>query len=69
MRKAVLEILLDKYMNEGIYEMEKTEILKLEEFARFGKPAKIAKLFGGKSGYEAAINELEMEMYQEDEVS
>ena len=38
-------------------------------FARFGKPAKIAKLFGGKSGYEAAINELEMEMYQEDEVS
>lgn len=67
--KAVLEILLDKYMNEGIYEMEKTEILKLEEFARFGKPAKIAKLFGGKSGYEAAINELEMEMYQEDEVS
>ena len=24
--KAVLEILLDKYMNEGIYEMEKTEI-------------------------------------------
>ena len=67
--KAVLEILLDKYMNEGIYEMEKTEILKLEDFARFGKPAKIAKLFGGKSGYEAAINELEMEMYQEDEVS
>ena len=45
------------------------EILKLEDFARFGKPAKIAKLFGGKSGYEAAINELEMEMYQEDEVS
>lgn len=67
--KAVLEILLDKYMNEGIYEIEKTDILKLEDFAKFGKPARIAKLFGGKSGYEAAINELEMEMYQEDEVS
>jgi type I restriction enzyme R subunit len=67
--RAVLELLLEKYMNDGIYEIEKTEILKLEDFAQFGKPAKIAKLFGGKSGYEEAVSELEMEMYQEEEVS
>lgn len=65
--KAVLELLLEKYMNSGVYEIEKTEVLKLEDFAKFGKPAKIAKLFGGKTGYEEAVQELEKDLY-EDEV-
>ena len=49
--RQVLEAMLDKYMNTGIYEIEKTEILKLDPFVRFGKPTKIAQLFGGKDGY------------------
>lgn len=65
--KEVLELLLQKYMDAGVYEIEKSEILKLDDFARFGKPAKIAKLFGGKTGYEEAIRELEEDLY-EDEV-
>ena len=28
--REVLEALLDKYMNTGIYEIEKTEVLKLD---------------------------------------
>ena len=62
--RAVLETLLDKYMNEGIYEIEKKEVLKLAEFAKYGKPSKIAKLFGGTAGYEAAIKELEADLYE-----
>lgn len=62
--RRVLEILLDKYMNDGIYEIEKTEILKLDPFNKFGKPAKIASYFGGKEGYLNAVKELEEEIYK-----
>lgn len=63
--RAVLEALLDKYMNAGIYEIEKTEVLKLDPFMKFGKPSKIAQLFGGKSGYLAAVRGLEAELYRD----
>lgn len=47
--QAVLSILLDKYMNQGITEVEDIKVLSLADFANFGKPAKIVKLFGGKA--------------------
>ena len=65
--REVLETLLDKYMNLGIYELEKAEILKLDPFTRLGKPAKIAAYFGGKAGYFQAVKELENALYIENE--
>ena len=65
--REVLESLLDKYMNAGIYDIEKTEVLKLDPFMRIGKPSKIAGYFGGKAGYLKAVQELERAIY-EDEV-
>ncbi|MBR1989930.1 MAG: restriction endonuclease subunit R, partial [Firmicutes bacterium] len=62
--REVLEALLDKYMNAGIYEVEKTEILRLDPFVRLGKPAKIASYFGGKDGYVQAVRELAAELYR-----
>jgi len=62
--RDILEALLDKYMNTGIYEIEKTEILKLDPFQKYGKPSKIAQFFGGKDGYLKAIKELEEELYK-----
>lgn len=64
--RDVLEALLDKYMNSGIYEIEKTEILRLDPFMRLGKPAKIASYFGGKEGYLKAIQELEDAIYMDE---
>ena len=61
--REVLEALLDKYMNSGIYEIEKTEILRLDPFMRLGKPSKIASYFGGKEGYLKAVQELEEQIY------
>lgn len=61
--RQVLEALLDKYCNIGIYEIEKTEVLKLDPFLKMGKPAKIASYFGGKEGYQKALKELEDELY------
>ena len=61
--REVLEALLDKYLNSGIYEVEKTEILKLDPFSRIGSPSKIVKFFGGKKEYLEAVRELEEEIY------
>ncbi len=66
--REVLEELLEKYMNTGIYEIEKTDILKLDPFKKKGKPAKIAGYFGGKEGYIKAVKELEEAIYAEEAV-
>lgn len=62
--RAVLEALLEQYMNFGISEIENKDVLKLDAFHRFGKPSKIAKLFGGDAGYRKAVQALEEEIYK-----
>ena len=62
--RQVLEALLDKYMNAGIYEVENLGVLQLDPFRKFGKPAKIADSFGGKDGYLKAVRKLEEELYK-----
>ncbi|WP_302154979.1 EcoAI/FtnUII family type I restriction enzme subunit R [uncultured Dialister sp.] len=62
--REVLDILLDKYMNLGIKEIEKPEILKMKEFRKYGTPAGIARLFGGRKGFFEAIRELKKELYE-----
>ena len=59
----VLNALLDKYMNEGIQDIESLEILSNDPFRKFGTPMKIAKLFGGKAGYIQATRELQEQIY------
>ena len=61
--REVLEALLDKYMNEGITELESMEILKLDPFKKIGTPTKIIKAFGGRDKYIQTIKELEREIY------
>ncbi len=62
--RKVLEALLDKYADGGVVEIESIDILKLDPFVKFGKPIKIAQLFGGKDGYLQAVRELEREIYR-----
>ena len=62
--REVLEALLERYMNDGVYEIERTEILRLAPLNQFGKPSKIVGLFGGKAGYLKAVRELEREIYK-----
>lgn len=61
--REVLDALLDKYMNEGIGELEDTRILDNAPFDRIGSPKKIAQLFGGKEGYISAVKVLERAIY------
>ena len=62
--REVINALLDKYAELGIYDIESTEILKQNPFTKYGKPSRIAALFGGNDKYRAAIRELENELYK-----
>ena len=62
--REVIEALLDKYAELGIYDIESTEILKQNPFTKYGKPARIAALFGGNDKYRQALKELENELYK-----
>lgn len=61
--REVLEVLLDKYADEGIENLENIEVLEVPDFNKFGSPIEIVKKFGGKQKYLEAIKELEIEIY------
>ena len=62
--REVLEALLDKYMNLGLFEIEDNRILNSDPFNKFGNPVKIAAFFNGKQGYEEALRQLEETIYK-----
>lgn len=62
--REVINALLDKYAELGIYDIESTEILKQNPFTKYGKPSRIAALFGGNDNYRMALRELENELYK-----
>lgn len=61
--RQVLEALLDKYADTGIEHIEDIKILQLDPFSQIGAPVELVKAFGGKPGYQQAIQELESELY------
>ncbi|TPQ26554.1 EcoAI/FtnUII family type I restriction enzme subunit R [Methylomonas koyamae] len=68
--RAVLNALLEKYADEGISTIESAKVLKLKPFSDIGTPVEIInKVFGGKDQYETAIQELEQELYKQDQTA
>lgn len=64
--RAVLEALLDKYADEGVETIEDAKVLRLKPFTQLGTPMEIIKgAFGGKDAYEAALRELEDQIYEQ----
>ena len=61
--QEVLSALLDKYMDEGIKDLEDTRILENAPFDKIGSAKRIAKYFGGKREYLQAVKELQNEIY------
>ena len=62
--RAILEALLDKYANEDIGAIESAKVLRYRPFNEIGTPVEIInEVFGGKDGYEHAIEELEHAIY------
>lgn len=61
--RGVLEALLDKYIKEGISELESLIVLENDPFRKLGSKSNIVKFFGGKQGYLDAVKELEQYIY------
>lgn len=62
--QKILETMLDKYEVEGIESIEKKEIIKVHPLSDFGTPVEIVHEFGKKKDFEAAIMDLEKELYK-----
>lgn len=61
--RIIIEALLDKYADEGIENIEDLSVLRIEPFNKFGTPAEIIQIFGGRDKYLHVIEELEHELY------
>ena len=61
--RQVLEALLDKYADTGIENIEDIKILQLDPFSQLGAPVELVRAFGGKLGYQQAIQALESALY------
>lgn len=65
--RAVLDALLEKYADEGITSIENAKILKLKPFDDIGTPVEIINgVFGGKDNYASALQELEQQLFSQD---
>ena len=61
--RKVLDVLLDKYADEGIENIESMDVLRVQPISELGTPLEIVSLFGGKDNYLAALRGLEAELY------
>jgi type I restriction enzyme R subunit len=59
----IIEALMDKYAENGVLNIEDSNILELNPFNLIGKKAKIMKVFGGPAGYKTMLAELEQQLY------
>ena len=62
--REVLEALLDKYADNGVYEIEDIAVLNLEPFLKMGKLSRIVSYFGGKENYLKTVHELAQTIYK-----
>lgn len=63
--RAVLRALLDKYADEGVLNLDDTNVLRIPPLNTLGTPVELIKAFGGKTGFEEAVHALQNEIYQD----
>ena len=63
--RAVLDALLEKYRDEGVLNLDDTNVLRISPFSDMGSVVQLIKAFGGKEGFEKAVHELQDAIYQE----
>jgi type I restriction enzyme R subunit len=56
--RAVLDALLEKYRDEGVLNLDDTNVLRVRPLNAMGTPFQLIKAFGGKDGFEKAVHEL-----------
>ena len=63
--RAVLDALLAKYADEGVLNLDDTNVLRIPPLSDLGTPVQLVNAFGGKGGFVRAVHDLQAELYQE----
>ena len=63
--RAVLDALLAKYADEGMLNLDDTNVLKIAPFSTMGTAVQLIRAFGGRQGFDQAVQELQSALYQE----
>ena len=63
--RAVLAALLDKYRDEGVLNLDDTNVLRIAPFSAMGSVVQLIRAFGGKEGFEKAVHDMQDALYQE----
>lgn len=63
--KSVLEALLEKYADDGVLNLDDTNVLKIAPFNEMGSVIQLIKAFGDKDGFEQAVHDLQSAIYEE----
>jgi type I restriction enzyme R subunit len=63
--RAVLDALLAKYADDGVLDIDDANLLNVTPFTSMGTPVQLVRAFGGKTGFEQAVHELQHALYQE----
>mgnify|MGYP000844714780 FL=1 len=61
--RRVIDALLTKYADEGIRTLESVEVLRVPPLDRMGTPMELIQSFGGRGGYDSALQLIERELY------
>jgi type I restriction enzyme R subunit len=62
--RLVLEALLDKYSDEGVLNIDDTNVLTIPPLSTIGTPIELVRAFGGKEGFESATRSLQSSLYE-----
>ncbi|MCV3765096.1 DEAD/DEAH box helicase family protein [Rhizobium sp. TRM95796] len=63
--RAVLDVLLSKYADEGVLNLDDTNVLRIPPANTLGTPVELVRAFGGKAQFEQAVHDMQSELYPE----
>jgi type I restriction enzyme R subunit len=63
--RAVLDVLLSKYADEGVLNLDDTNVLKIPPANTLGTAVELVRAFGGKAAFEQAVHAMQNAIYED----
>ncbi|MCY3941140.1 MAG: DEAD/DEAH box helicase family protein [Gammaproteobacteria bacterium] len=63
--RAVLDALLNKYADEGVFNLDDANVLRIPPIDQLGTPVELVRAFGGRRRFERAVHDLQSALYRE----
>jgi type I restriction enzyme R subunit len=63
--RNVLDALLAKYADDGVLNLDDTNMLRIAPFSEMGSVVQLINAFGGRDGFNTAVHDLQHAMYEE----